>query len=154
MTTSFEERQYLLYRELHGQLLTSRIAFHSFCYTAAKKIENGNFVLYTQGACKLPGWQEYVTQYAFPLNEKTKAVILRIQELEAVKGVTLLPELRQFLSYVNDWSVLHTAYEKGENPTYNWTAGRNFPYGVDECVEDVLVILAGKPKVQHLLFFI
>jgi hypothetical protein len=152
--TSLAEHEYLLYRELHGQLLTSRLAFHSFCRTATQKVADGNFILYTKGAYMLPGWQEFVTEFALPLNEQTKKVILKIQELEDARADILAPALQQFLSYVNDWTVLHTAYVNGENPTYNWTAGRNFPYGVDDYVEAVLVDLAGKPEVKHLLFFI
>jgi hypothetical protein len=150
VATSLKEKQYLLYHELYHTLLNSRIAFYSFCKTGANNSTEARCILYTQGACKLPGWQEYVTKFAFPLNEKTKQVILKIEELTGNLGYSLT----ELLSYINDWDTLHTAYVRGENPTYNWTAGRNFPQGIDIYVEDALVELAGEPTVKHLLLTI
>ena len=103
-----ETTRFTLYLDLKQKLTISRLAFTLFVEKAIRNY--GQQLYYSGGGMKAyPGWQEFVVNFIFPLNERTKQSILEIGKHEPLEdGI-----LNRFLVYFDTWKAMHDAYLSG-----------------------------------------
>jgi hypothetical protein len=140
-----KEREFELYLALQRQTTLSRVAFKRFILEALPKATLGAYL--QGGACRLPGWVNYLVEYAFPINEKSEEIVNQIAELTG----TLPRPLQAFVEYQKAIKAKYEEWKKGGVLDHDLTAGFNFPANLDDYIDRHLAALSSEPEVRHLV---